>query len=81
MAQDWKGLAGELQELLSLDMAPIAITFLEAVPAGYQCTKAPCQRPRLMDGRESLGGVRVLGESGRSDVCDPLCRSWQLQCG
>jgi uncharacterized protein (DUF169 family) len=50
MAQDWKGLAAELQELLSLDMAPIAITFLDAVPAGIPVYEGPMPAP-TPDGR------------------------------
>ena len=59
MAQDWKGLAAELQELLSLDMAPIAITFLEAVPAGipvYEGTM-PAPTPDGRTGKVSAGCV------------------------
>ena len=59
MAQDWKGLAAELQELLSLDMAPIAITFLDAVPAGvlpYEGTM-PAPTPDGRTGKVAAGCV------------------------
>ena len=56
---DWKGLATELQELLSLDVAPIAITFLDAVTAGmpmYEGTM-PAPTPDGRTGKVSAGGV------------------------
>ena len=59
MAQDWKGLAAELHELLSLDIAPLAITFLEAVPAGipvYEGTM-PAPTPDGRTGKVSAGCV------------------------
>jgi uncharacterized protein (DUF169 family) len=59
MAQDWKGLATELQELLSLDTAPIAITFLDAVPAGvprYEGTM-PAPTPDGRTGKVAAGCV------------------------
>ena len=59
MAQDWKGLAAELQELLSLDMAPIAITFLDAVPAGIPVYEGamPAPTPDGRTGKVSAGCV------------------------
>jgi uncharacterized protein (DUF169 family) len=68
MAQDWKGLAAELQELLSLDMAPIAITFLEAVPAGipvYEGTM-PAPTPDGRTGKVSAGCVFWVKASDRT---------------
>jgi uncharacterized protein (DUF169 family) len=59
MAQDWKGLAAELQELLSLDMAPIAITFLDTVPAGIPVYEGamPAPTPDGRTGKVSAGCV------------------------
>jgi len=56
---DWKGLAAELQELLSLDTAPIAITFLEVVPAGIPVYEGstPAPTPDGRTGKVSAGCV------------------------
>lgn len=50
MTQDWQVLAGELKELLSLDVAPIALTFLDAVPAGMPVYEGAMPAP-TSDGR------------------------------
>ena len=56
---DWKGLAAELQALLSLDVAPIAITFLDAVPAGIPVYEGamPAPTPDGRTGKVSAGCV------------------------
>ena len=81
MAYDWQGLAAELQELLSLDMAPIAITFLEAVPARipvYEGTM-PAPTPDGRTGKVSAGCVFWVKAADRT-FAKPWV-SWQLQCG
>jgi uncharacterized protein (DUF169 family) len=59
MAHDWKGLATELQELLSLDLVPIAITFLDAVPAGVPVYEGamPAPTPDGRTGKVAAGCV------------------------
>ena len=59
MTQDWQGLSAELQELLSLEMAPIAITFLDAVPPGVPVYEGalPAPTPDGRTGKVAAGCV------------------------
>jgi len=50
MTHDWQALAGELHELLSLDVAPIAITFLAEIPTGIPAYEGTVPAP-TPDGR------------------------------
>jgi uncharacterized protein (DUF169 family) len=59
MTQDWQGLSAGLKELLSLEIAPIAITFLDAVPSEvpvYEGT-LPAPTPDGRTGKVAAGCV------------------------
>jgi len=59
MTHDWKALAGELQELLSLDVAPIAIAFLAQEPEGIPAYEGalPAPTPDGRTGKVAAGCV------------------------
>ncbi len=59
MTQDWKGLTADLQELLSLEMAPIALAFLDAVPPGVPVYEGalPAPTPDGRTGKVAAGCV------------------------
>lgn len=50
MTADWQRLSATLQELLSLELAPIALTFLDAVPEGVPIYEGAMPAP-MPDGR------------------------------
>ena len=59
MTRDWKGLATELKELLSLETAPLAMAFLDAVPAGMPVYEGamPAPTPDGRTGKVAAGCV------------------------
>src|SRR5919197_4783458 len=73
MAHDWKTLAGELRELLSLDVAPLAIAFLAEVPAGIPAYAGvmPAPTPDGRTGKVSAGCVFWVKATDRTFVTLP----------
>ncbi len=73
MTHDWQGLAGELQELLSLEVSPIAITFLAEVPAGIPAYEGvmPAPTPDGRTGKVAAGCVFWVKATDRTFVTLP----------
>ena len=73
MAQDWQSLSAALKELLSLEMAPIAITFLDAVPEGVPVYEGdvPAPTPDGRTGKVAAGCVFWVKAAERTFVTLP----------
>lgn len=70
---DWKHLAGELRTLLSLEHAPLAITFSQTAPAGVPAYEGamPAPTPDGRTGKVSAGCVFWIKAADRTFTTEP----------